>query len=548
MSSDDDFSASDDDEFQDEINDSTDDEDEIDVQDITDIDTDVEEHRGTAIVSRDGTEWSEKPFRRGQSRNCDIMTKPPGLTKYSKNIRTKKDAFGLFIDDKVFEIVQKYTNIHGSSKYKSDWKDLTRDEFDAFNGLLLTMGFKKDTHIQLSKLWNSGGPFRCSIYAGTMSRERFKQILACLRFDDRTTRDYRRNEDKLAAIREITDVITRNCQNAYTVGQFVCIDERMAGFRGNCQFRTYLPSKPQKYGLKNWMLADCKNFYIKNFQLYTGKRGKTRETELGARVVKDLVKPLDKGRNCTMDNLFTTKKLAIELIKTKNMTICGTMNKIRKEIPVIMLPAKNRPVFSSKFLFTKDVTMASYVPKKNKAVVLLSSYHHSANIEDTEQKKPEIIDFYNNTKYAVDILDKVLSDNDCKRSTRRWTLRMYFDYLNYAAHNSFVIFNEKYNIENAIRLTYLEELSLELLENHVRKRAVGHLHESVRGDIDNIMSYLNEKSEEAEEISRPRNVNDNYRCTFCPSSKKRKTRQKCDICHSSVCKHCLKLICPKCNQ
>jgi hypothetical protein len=46
----------------------------------------------------------------------------------------------------------------------------------------------------------------------------------------------------------------------------------------------------------------------------------------------------------------------------------------------------------------------SYVPKKNKSVVLLSSLHHDSAI-CSDSGKPKTIEFYNKTKGAVDMLD-----------------------------------------------------------------------------------------------------------------------------------------------
>lgn len=38
--------------------------------------------------------------------------------------------------------------------------------------------------------------------------------------------------------------------------------------------------------------------------------------------------------------------------------------------------------------------MCSYVPKKNKAVILLSTMHLDASVDDDAKRKPKIINFY----------------------------------------------------------------------------------------------------------------------------------------------------------
>jgi hypothetical protein len=85
------------------------------------------------------------------------------------------------------------------------------------------------------------------------------------------------------------------------------------------------------------------------------------------------------GRNVTTDNFFTPVDLANQL-KNKKLTLVGTMKQNKREIPQEVKPARQRDEKPSIFGFTKDLTLVSYVPKKNKSVVLLSSLHHDSAI------------------------------------------------------------------------------------------------------------------------------------------------------------------------
>ena len=50
-----------------------------------------------------------------------------------------------------------------------------------------------------------------------------------------------------------------------------------------------MPSKPAKYGIKLWILADAANMYCLNFQVYTGRPiGGEPEWNQGQRVVLEL--------------------------------------------------------------------------------------------------------------------------------------------------------------------------------------------------------------------------------------------------------------------
>lgn len=49
--------------------------------------------------------------------------------------------------------------------------------------------------------------------------------------------------------------------------------------------------------------------------------------------------------------------------------------------------------------------ICSYVPKKNKAVIILSTMHADTNVSAIQKKKPEIIQYYNKIKINVDTMD-----------------------------------------------------------------------------------------------------------------------------------------------
>lgn len=112
-----------------------------------------------------------------------------------------------------------------------------------------------------------------------------------------------------------------------------------------------------------------------------------------------------KNRNLTCDNWYTNYPLAKKLLDDK-FTIVGTLKKNKKELPSEFLPNKKRTPGSSIFGFQKDVTIVSYAPKKNKAVILLSTMHTDAAIHP-ETNKPDIIMDYNCYKGGVDTVDKL---------------------------------------------------------------------------------------------------------------------------------------------
>jgi hypothetical protein len=249
-----------------------------------------------------------------------------------------------------------------------------------------------------------------------------------IRFDNKNTREEREATDKLAAIRQIWDVFLSNCTSNYKPSAYLTVDEQLVPFRGNCKFRVCMKSKPGKYGIKIWICADAETFYCCNAQIYVEKEGGRTETGQGSRVVKDLVTPYyNSGRSVTTDNFFTSYSLAQDLIK-KKLSIVGTISKAKTELPTQLLPNRKREKYSTIACYTKDTTLISYVPKKYRGAILLSTLHNEYKVEESDkQKKPDIIKFYNETKGGVDGLDQIVQTYSCRRKTRRLPLVLFFN-------------------------------------------------------------------------------------------------------------------------
>ena len=89
-----------------------------------------------------------------------------------------------------------------------------------------------------------------------MSRNRFRDLLRALRFDDKSKRGERKAKDKFAPIREIWTDFEVALRKYYSPGPNITVDEQLMPFRGRCGFLQYLPSKPDKYGLKVFWAVD----------------------------------------------------------------------------------------------------------------------------------------------------------------------------------------------------------------------------------------------------------------------------------------------------
>lgn len=201
-------------------------------------------------------------------------------------------------------------------------------------------------------------------------------------------------------------------------------------------------SKPDKFGIKYWICSEVESKYCFNQFPYLGAQDNdTRQGErLGDFVVKKLHEPLvNKGYHITTDNFFTSLSLSNYLM-AKKTTLAGTVRLNSK----FVCPAQRakKPLHTSEH-FTKDENVVvAYQCKNNKKVILLSSFHQSTRVEAEGKCKPEIVKFYNKTKVAVDSMDAMLRLYSTKSATRRWPLAVFFDILDKAALNSWILHNK----------------------------------------------------------------------------------------------------------
>ncbi|XP_039467124.1 piggyBac transposable element-derived protein 4-like [Oreochromis aureus] len=326
------------------------------------------------------------------------------------------------------------TNLQGRRAI-ADWKDVDSDELRAYVGLLILAGVYRSRNEAILSLWSekSGRV----IFRATMSEKRFRYITRAVRFDDRLARP-RHCDDKLGPFRKIWDMWTHRLQMMFCPNKEICVDEQLVPFKGRCAFRQYMPKKPAKYGLKVWAVCDVETSYAWRLQLYTGKAAAGRtETNQGMRVVLELMEGLQ-GHSVTCDNFFTSFPLSEELLRRKN-TLVGTIRKNKPELPPELLQTRGREVFSSVFAFTSTHTAVSYVPRRGRNVLLLSSKHRTPGICDEPKRKPHTIKDYNKSKGGVDKLDQAVGTYTCRRRTRRWPLALFHHLLDISLHNGYVL-------------------------------------------------------------------------------------------------------------
>lgn len=488
------------------------------------------------------------PRQNVRRRRHNLVIHLPGVKKVAKQAKTPLDCWSLFFPNSMIGSIVEHTNRYLDKARENysrarDVRATSVIEIKALFGLLYMAGLMKAQHLNVKQLWATDGT-GVECFRATMSKERFLLLLRMLRFDNFQNREERKALDNLAAIREVLDEFTSHCKENYTVGEYCTIDEMLESFHGRCKFRQYIPSKPAKYGLKVYSLADARTFYTSNIEVYCGRQpdGPYKVENGPSYVVKRLSEHiLGTGRNITMDNYFTSLPLAKELLDHKT-TIVGTLRKNKKEVPPSFLVTKGRPLNNTMFAYTKTETLVSYKIKSNKVVLALSTMHNDGRIDESSGvvAKPEIITFYNFTKGGVDVVDGMKALYSVARISCRWPLTLFFTLLNVGGINSQIIYNG--NTEKVIeRRDYLKTLALSLINEHL----------VIRSSIETLPFQLKESTkriagindETALEEKRPEGL-----CAYCPRRKNRKTVKKCGKCKKSICTSHTKFMCVKCNE
>lgn len=105
----------------------------------------------------------------------------------------------------------------------------------------------------------------------------------------------------------------------------------------------------------------------------TGKTDGKSEFNQGYRVVMQLTEPyFDTGRCVVFDNFFSSIPLAKGL--SDKGTVClGTLRANKREIPPEFLEWKKREIGSTLYGFHENLMLLSWVAKKKKPVLILSS-------------------------------------------------------------------------------------------------------------------------------------------------------------------------------
>ncbi|KAJ8886715.1 hypothetical protein PR048_012927 [Dryococelus australis] len=145
--------------------------------------------------------------------------------------------------------------------------------------------------------------------------------------------------------------------------------------------------------------------------------------------------------NCLKVHTELTTKLAIW---TRRRTFEGPQTDNRWDNSnSTIVPGHKRKGNSQHYVcFGKKCLLVSYVPKKGKNVLMISTMHNSDTKDEStgDMCKPEVITFYNLTKGGVDVVDEMKASYSVSRISYCWPLTVFFTIMKIACINSLIIY------------------------------------------------------------------------------------------------------------
>lgn len=407
-------------------------------QETQEIQSQIPETDG--LTTKAGHTWSTtsstaSPVGRISFQN--ILQKAPGVKTFVRaRVDAPLDAWLEYIDRNMLRKIADYSNLS-----KMDGlSDITVDDLMAFIGLNYARGLY-GKHIPVADLWSA--KFGIHVFPKTMSRTKYQYIAKNIRFDNKNERSSRLH-DRFTHVREIFDDFVTNCITKYVPESSLTIDEQLLPLKTRCKWITFMPNKPDKYGLKFWVLVEVLSKYVVCLSPYLGKDPSGIVTkDLGEKVVLDLIykSGIGKGYNVTGDNYFTSVQLAQKLLQ-KGISYVGTLRRTKKEVCPKMLNKKRLHETNFFYLQNPKLLVSSYQCKSTKNVLVLSTMHDLGTISETPKRKPDVILYYNKNKCGVDCVDQMTRLYTTKTATRRWPVAVWANIMDMAAINAWIIYKK----------------------------------------------------------------------------------------------------------
>lgn len=449
---------------------------------------------------------------------------------------TPLDLFKLFFTEETVRILCDNTNkqaamsVAKGAKFK--WIDVGIDEFYKYIGLIFYMSMIK--MVNTSDYWRQNNIFSIPFPATVMNRDRWRAITWNIRMSDPHKdqgNDKRKGttaHDDLFQVRPLLDTIRTACKAFYHPQKNLVMHHRTSATNN---FRVFV-------------LADAGNGYIVDFAVYTGKHSRHMGRKVSYGAVMSLANRsfLGSGYHVYTDGFFTSPKL-FKALHEQNFGSCGVHSYGVKGCPHSTSNALDKSSGRGAIRWIRDGPLL-FVKWLDAEEVSICSTVHTAYTGDTVQRRvkpkngasvtetypcPSPLVAYNKHMQDLDVCNQLSQDFATQHKVMEWSRKLFFHFLDMAARNACVIYNEMASQRHRVPLTqkaFMKELTKQLCGASDRASPYGQVFSNhVPVPVANATPDGGQKASQGR-----------HTCALCRKSKlKQSTSWKCKGCGVALC-------------
>uniref|UniRef100_A0A8C4T4J0 PiggyBac transposable element-derived protein domain-containing protein n=1 Tax=Erpetoichthys calabaricus TaxID=27687 RepID=A0A8C4T4J0_ERPCA len=252
----------------------------------------------------------------------------------------------------------------------------------------------------------------------------------------------------------------------------------MVKYKGRLIFRQYMPDKPTKYGIKDFVLAEANTGFCLKVITYTGKHSFQRENcPLTTQVVLELLQGYEHlGHVVYMDNFYTSPELFMEL-QSRGIGACGTVRVNRRHMPLQLKPDRLKLKRGDNPVFMRADNLVALAWHDVKRVTCLSTVHTNnlcekqirskGNPAGRKLDKPVALEEYNCKMAGVDRLDQILGTYAYGHKSTKWYHTVYHRLREIALTNGFLLFKQANSDSTMTAADFRKKVVDSLLEEYV---------------------------------------------------------------------------------
>lgn len=333
------------------------------------------------------------------------------------------------------------------------WNETSAVEMKAYVALNIAMGLCSKPNIAdyWNTFWLTTTPFK-----QVMSRNRYQLLSSFLHFNDNEKQIERGQPgyNPLFKIQTLLDIVDPLYESYYVPGKNLSIDESIVKFKGHIFFRQYMPAKPTKWGLKEFVLCEATTGYHLRYLIYTGKSAFPTDSTMPftTQIVTSLLNGYhNQGYVVYLDNYYTSPDLFLTLEKDFGIGACGTVRPNRQNMPNFLLPNQLRLSKGDDPVFARSDNMVACAWHDTKRVHFLSTVHTNLTIDKQirsrssptgyrDVEKPVMAEMYNQNMSGVDLLDQKLGSYMYPHKCAKWYHTLFHRAIEVALVNGYVLY------------------------------------------------------------------------------------------------------------